>query len=54
MPTAKPDVYQELISLSAAHMVRFLNWFEVVFGWLGSLLFGAIVSGMTKRSDVDH
>lgn len=53
VPTPKLDFFNELFALSPAHWVRLLNWFEILFGWVASLLFVAIVSGMSRRSETD-
>jgi hypothetical protein len=33
------------------YAVRFLMWFEILFGWIASLLLVAVVSGLTKRRE---
>jgi hypothetical protein len=53
VPTPKLNLFNELFALSPAHWVRLLNWFEILFGWVASLLFVAIVSGMSRRSEMD-
>ena len=53
VPTPEQHVVVELLSFSPAHWVRLLNWFEIVYGWVASLLFVAIVSGMSRRSEMD-
>ena len=53
VPTPERHFYLELFALSPAHWVRFLNWFEILFGWVASLLFVAIVSGMSRRSEME-
>jgi hypothetical protein len=49
IPTPKAIWYQELAHFSLNHVVRLLTWFENLFGWLGSLLLAAVVSGLTSR-----
>lgn len=53
VPTPKLNLFNELFARSPAHLVRLLNWFEILFGWVASLLFVAIVSGMSRRSEMD-
>ena len=53
VPTPERHFYVELFSFSLAHWVRLLNWFEVLYGWVASLLFVAIVSGMSRRSETE-
>jgi hypothetical protein len=31
--------------------LRFLTWFENLFGWAASLLFVAVLSGLAKKDD---
>ncbi|EGW21097.1 hypothetical protein [Methylobacter tundripaludum] len=33
------------------YCIRFLIWFEILFGWMSSLLLVAVVSGLTKRRE---
>ncbi|MDO9267762.1 MAG: hypothetical protein Q7T96_01465 [Methylobacter sp.] len=33
------------------YCIRFLIWFEILFGWVSSLLLVAVVSGLTKRRE---
>lgn len=49
--TPQPQVLKELLTLSPGHMVRWLVWFETVFGWIASLLLVGIVSGFAKRTE---
>lgn len=51
IPTPKGSWYQELGNLSFKHFVRLVIWFEILFGWVASLLLVAVVSGLTKRSE---
>lgn len=54
VPTPESKPFVELFSFTAAHLVRLLNWFEILCGWVASLLFVAIVSGMSRRSEIDE
>jgi len=38
-------------SPSHEYFIRFLVWFEILFGWMASLLLVAVVSGLTKRRE---
>jgi len=50
--TPKGTWYQELFgNWSFKHLVRLVIWFEIIFGWVASLLLVAVVSGLTKRSE---
>jgi hypothetical protein len=51
IPTPREAWYAELFAVSWKHVARWLIWFETLFGWVGSLLFVAIVSGLAKRRD---
>jgi hypothetical protein len=52
IPTPKGTWYQELFgNWSFKHLVRLVIWFEILFGWVASLLLVAVVSGLTKRSE---
>jgi hypothetical protein len=53
VPTPERHFCVELFSFSPAHWVRLLNWFQILYGWVASLLFVAIVSGMSRRSEMD-
>lgn len=53
VPTPASHFCIELLSLSPPHWVRLLNWFQILYGWIASLLFVAIVSGMSRRSEMD-
>ncbi|MDD1138231.1 membrane-associated oxidoreductase [Pseudomonas sp. TNT2022 ID233] len=51
--TPKANVVCEFFSFffSGKRMVRFVMWIEILSGWVFSLLFVAVVSGLTKRKD---
>jgi len=53
VPTPEQSIFAELFSFSPAHLVRLINWFQILFGWIASLLFVAIVSGMSRRSEME-
>lgn len=53
VPTPTSEFFCELLSFSTQHLVRLLNWFQILYGWVASLLFVAIVSGMARRSEVE-
>jgi hypothetical protein len=53
VPTPERHFCVELFSFSPAHWVRLLNWFQILYGWVASLLFVAIVSGMSRRSEME-
>ncbi|MEY4725863.1 MAG: hypothetical protein RLZ36_490 [Pseudomonadota bacterium] len=53
VPSPERHFCTEFFTLDAAHLVRLLNWFEILYGWMASLLFVAIVSGLAKRSEGD-
>ncbi|MDA8520886.1 hypothetical protein [Acidovorax sp. NCPPB 4044] len=51
-PTPLNDWPSELFThWSLEHVVRLAMWFEILFGWVASLLLAAVVSGLTKRQD---
>lgn len=41
----------EMLHLSTGHWVRFLVWFETLFGWMASLLLVSVVSGFARRTE---
>ena len=52
IPTPKGTWYKELFMFDAPkHCIRLLLWFEILFGWVASLLLVAVVSGLTKRRE---
>lgn len=52
VPTPKNTWHEEFFgNWTFKHIVRFTVWFEILFGWLASLLLVAVVSGLTKRSE---
>lgn len=52
IPTPKGTWHQEFFgNWSFKHLVRLVLWFEILFGWVASLLLVAVVSGLTKRSE---
>lgn len=51
IPTPKAAWYQELTAFDRYHLTRLLLWFEILFGWVSSLLLVAVVSGLTKRRE---
>ncbi len=52
VPTPKAVWYQELFSFCDwKHFTRLVLWFEILFGWVSSLLLVAVVSGLTKRRE---
>jgi len=51
IPTAKNTWIDELKAHSLKHVTRFVVWFEILFGWMSSLLLVAVVSGLTKRRE---
>ena len=53
VPAPTRDFFGELLSFSPPHWVRLLNWFQILYGWVASLLFVAIISGMSRRSDME-
>lgn len=53
VPTPEQSIFVELFSFSPAHRVRLLNWFQILFGWIASLMFVAIISGMSRRSEME-
>jgi hypothetical protein len=52
IPTPNKTWYTELFTFEGGkHWTRLLVWFEILFGWLASLLLVAVVSGLTKRRE---
>ena len=51
VPTPQEGVLNEWLAHSPGHEVRWLVWFETLFGWIGSLLLVGIVSGIARRTE---
>lgn len=51
VPTPQRNAWNEWLALSPGHFVRFLVWFETLFGWIGSVLLVGIVSGIARRTE---
>ncbi|RJP67990.1 MAG: membrane-associated oxidoreductase [Comamonadaceae bacterium] len=51
VPTPQQDAWNEWLARSHGHKVRWLIWFETLFGWIGSLLLVGIVSGIARRTE---
>lgn len=51
VPTPRLDAWEEFLALSSGHVVRWIVWFETLFGWIGSVLLVGIVSGLARRSE---
>ena len=49
IPTPKADWREELLQFDRNHLTRLLVWFEILFGWVASLLLVAVLSGLTNR-----
>lgn len=49
IPTPKEKWHAELGHLTLNHWTRFAVWFEILFGWVASLLLVAVLSGLTNR-----
>jgi hypothetical protein len=50
VPTPRPGI-AEAWHFRFGHLVRLVMWVETIFGWILSLLFVAIVSGLAKRRE---
>ncbi|MCF7964111.1 MAG: hypothetical protein K9L79_01085 [Methylobacter tundripaludum] len=51
IPTPENTSIGELKAHSLKHVTRLVVWFEILFGWMSSLLLVAVVSGLTKRRE---
>ena len=51
IPTPKGSRLQEILTLDLKRVTRLVLWFEILFGWMASLLLVAVVSGLTKRRE---
>lgn len=52
IPAAKKNWFEELfMHWSAGHVMRLITWFQILFGWISSLLLVAIISGFSRRND---
>jgi len=44
-------VHEPILNWRWGYVVRFVGWFETLFGWISSLLLVAIISGFSRRND---
>ncbi len=51
IPTPQASWYAEFADWDLKRVTRFLIWFEILFGWVASLLLVAVFSGLTKRGE---
>lgn len=51
IPTPENIWIDELKTHSLKHITRLVVWFEILFGWMSSLLLVAVVSGLAKRRE---
>ncbi|WCM93223.1 hypothetical protein M5C99_00375 [Acidovorax sp. NCPPB 2350] len=51
VPTPQTGWRSELVHWSWKHATRMVVWFEILFGWISSLLLVAVFSGLAKRRD---
>jgi hypothetical protein len=49
-PTPVHNPLFEYFSLDFKHIIRLALWFEMLFGWLASLMLVAVVSTISKRT----
>jgi len=49
IPTSKNTWIDELKAHNLKHLTRLVVRFEILFGWMSSLLLVAVISGLTKR-----
>lgn len=47
--TAKPNAFYELVAFTPNHIIRLMVWFEIIFGWMASLMLVAVLTGLTDR-----
>ena len=50
IPTPISPWYKEWITFSAKHGVRIVLWIEIFFGWIGTVLLVAVVTGLAKST----
>lgn len=51
IPTPNKNPFCEFGAHTLKHITRLVMWFEILFGWVASLLLVAVVSGLTKRRE---
>lgn len=51
IPTPENTWIDEVMAHSLKHVTRLVVWFEILFGWMSSLLLVAVISGLTKRQE---
>jgi hypothetical protein len=50
-PLRDSSLWEDATSVSAGHAVRLLIWFEMIYGWIASLLLVATMSGFARRNE---
>ena len=51
-PSSEDSWWEELfLHWHAGHVARLISWFQILFGWVSSLLLVAIISGFSRRND---
>ncbi len=45
------EAHESILNWRWGYFVRFVAWFQTLFGWLSSLLLVAIISGFSRRND---
>ncbi len=51
-PGMKEKFLDEIfINWSFEHLLRFMYWFQVIFGWGSGLIFVAMITGLLKRQE---
>lgn len=48
--TAKSNAVSELLAFTPNHIIRLMVWFEIIFGWMASLMLVAVLTGLTDRN----
>jgi hypothetical protein len=54
IPTPQDNVFAEYATAPSQYIVRFVVWFEILFGWVASLMLVAVISGMARNTRDDE
>jgi sRNA-binding regulator protein Hfq len=54
VPTPKKVPVEEILHFSWGHILRLIVWFEILWGWVASLMLVAVISGLVRNTRDDE
>ncbi|MCK6444642.1 hypothetical protein [Elstera cyanobacteriorum] len=54
VPTPKKVPVEEIFHFSWGHILRLIVWFEILWGWVASLMLVAVISGLVRNTRDDE